>query len=83
MVLVDNFYTRTAYSRKRLPKDIQDDLNQMNSAIMFTFQYALSVCKFKFASFSQDYCANNLNLVSHFEKNFWKVCQVTANALYS
>lgn len=83
VVLVDNFYTRTAYSRTRLPKDIQDDLNQMNSAVMFSFQYALSVCKFKFSSFSQDYCANNLNLVSHFEKNFWKVCQVTANALYS
>lgn len=82
VVLVDNFYTRTAYSR-RIPKDIQDDLNQMNSAVMFSFQYAQSVCKFKFSSFSQDYCANNLNLVSHFEKNFWKVCQVTANALYS
>ena len=82
IALVDNFYART-YTRTRLPKDIQEDLNDMRSAIMFTYQYAMSVCKFKFQNFSMDYCLNNPNLVSRFEENYWKVCKVTANALYN
>jgi len=83
VVLVDNFFTRAALYRTRLPKDIQEDLNQMNSAVMMSFQYAMSICKFKFDNFSQNYCMNNQNLISHFEKDYWKVCLSSANALDS
>jgi len=82
IVLVDNYYARL-HSRARLPKDIQDSLNSMEAAVMFTYQYAKLVCESNFTNFVDNYCLNNLNLVNRFEKNFWKVCKVTTNVLTS